>query len=72
MKTIAKHVSAGILSVLLLIAGTGKASAAVLYSQTFTLLVVCFVREASERAFGSDGRAGKWGVVIVRLLDCEA
>jgi hypothetical protein len=36
MKTIAKHVSAGILSVLLLIAGTGKASAAVLYSQTFT------------------------------------
>ena len=36
MKTIAKHVSAGILSVLLLIAGTGKASAAVIYSQTFT------------------------------------
>lgn len=37
MKTIAKHVSAGILSVLLLIVGTGKASAAVIYSQDFPL-----------------------------------
>ena len=36
MKTIAKHVSAGILSVLLLIVGTGKASA-VIYSQDFPL-----------------------------------
>jgi hypothetical protein len=37
MKPLAKHVSAGILSVLLLIVGTGKASAAVIYSQDFPL-----------------------------------
>ena len=28
------------------------------------LLVICFLREAPERAIGSDRRAGKWGLVI--------
>ena len=29
------------------------------------LLGVCFLREAPERAIGSDQRAGKWGVPVI-------
>jgi hypothetical protein len=28
-----------------------------------SLLVICFLREAPERAIGSDRRAGKWGLL---------
>ena len=32
------------------------------------LLGVCFLREAPERAIGSDRRAGKWGLAARSLL----
>ena len=32
------------------------------------LLVICFLREAPERAIGPDRRAGKWG--LAKVLKC--
>jgi hypothetical protein len=34
------------------------------------LLGICFLREALERAIGTDRRAGKWGLVVVQMEEC--